>query len=71
MPGLDRCGGCGTIIGMTDPTLDALAAALGITLQPEWRGGVRMNLMTSLRLAALVAEFPLDDEADAAPVFRA
>ncbi len=56
---------------MTDPTLDALAAALGITLQPEWRGGVRMNLMTSLRLAALVAEFPLDDEADAAPVFRA
>lgn len=53
------------------PDLDALAAALGITLRPEWHGGVRLNLDASLRLAREVAEFPLDDEAELAPVFRA
>lgn len=56
---------------MTDPELDALAAMLGLTLQPGWHDGVRLNLAASLRLAALVAEFPLDDEDDQAPVFSA
>jgi hypothetical protein len=54
---------------MNDSTLDSLAAAIGVTLAPEWRDGVRMNLEVSLRLAALVAAFPLDDEADALPVY--
>lgn len=53
------------------PDLDALAAMTGITLRPEWRETVRMNLEISLRLANVVMEFPLDDEADLAPVFRA
>ena len=56
---------------MGELDLDALAASLGITLDPEWRAGVRANYEISLRLASLVAEFPLDDEADLAPVFRA
>ena len=56
---------------MSDPDLDALAASLGLTLRPEWRDGVRANYDASLRLASLVAEFPLDDEIDLAPVFRA
>ena len=56
---------------MNDPEIDALAAALGITLQPAWRDGVRTNLAVSLRLAAMVADFPLDDECDSAPIFRA
>lgn len=56
---------------MDDPELDALAATLGLRLEPAWRDGVRTNLTISLRMASFVAEFPLDDEADAAPVFRA
>ncbi len=56
---------------MTDEQLDALAAALGIPLRPEWRDAVRANLDVSLRLGGEVAAFPLDDEADLAPVFRA
>ena len=56
--------------GMTDDQLDALAAALGIPLRPEWREAVRTNLDISLRLGSLVAAFPLEDEAELAPVFR-
>ncbi len=56
---------------MTDEQLDALAAALGISLRPEWRDAVRANLEVSLRLGSEVAAFPLDDEAEPAPVFRA
>jgi hypothetical protein len=54
---------------MTEPELDALAAAIGITLQPDWRDGVRMNFEVSLRMATMVAAFPLDDEADTLPVY--
>ena len=58
--------------GMTDlPDLGALAAMLAIPLRPEWHGAVAANLGISLRFAAEVAAFPLDDEADLAPVFRA
>lgn len=57
-----------------DPTppslIDALAASLGVTLDPAWRPGVQANYDISLRLATLVAEFPLDDLAELAPVFR-
>ena len=56
---------------MTDEHLDALAAALGIALQPEWRDAVRVNLEVSLRLGSEVAAFPLADEAELAPVFVA
>ncbi len=50
--------------------IDALAASLGITLDPAWRPGVQANYDISLRLATLVAAFPLDDAAELAPVFR-
>ena len=52
-----------------DPT--AAAAALGIQLDPAWHDAVRFHLDLSLRAAKLVAEFPLPDEADPAPVFTA
>jgi hypothetical protein len=54
---------------MTDPELDVLAAAIGITLEPGWRDGVRMNVEVSLRMATMVAAFPLGDEADALPIY--
>jgi hypothetical protein len=61
---------------MTDPgDLDALIAAvpwlLGIEIRPEWHAAVRQHLGISLEHARTVAEFPLPDEADPAPVFEA
>lgn len=58
---------------MTDAELeaymDASAAVLGIAIAPEWRAAVRANLALSLRMAETVAAFPLEDEAEPAPVF--
>ena len=42
----------------------------GPRADPAWQPAVRANLELTFRLAALVAEFPLPDEADAAPVFE-
>lgn len=54
-----------------DASLTVAAAVLGIALQPEWAAAVRFHLELSLRLAQMVAEFPLPDDAEPAPVFRA
>ncbi len=60
---------------MTDAELDALmdatAGALGIPIDPAWRATIRANLAVTFRMAALIQDFPLDDEAEPAPVFRA
>ena len=59
----------------SDAPLDAYIAAaarvLDLPIDPAWQPAVRANLALTLRLAALVAEFPLPDEAEAAPVFEA
>jgi len=47
------------------------AKALGLSIDPAWRPGVTFNLRLILRLAALVDEFPLSDDAEPAPVFHA
>ena len=63
----------GKVGGMDDqtlPDLDELAAMAGLVLRPEWHGAVRANMLIILRLAHEVAAFPLDDDADLAPVFR-
>ena len=52
-----------------DADLIAAAAVLGITLDPAWHDAVRFHLELSQRAADLVAEFPLPDEAEPAPVF--
>ena len=60
---------------MTDEEIDAFvgatARALGIAIDPAWRATIRANIAVTFRMAALVQGFPLDDEADPAPVFRA
>ncbi len=56
---------------MTDGPIETALLALGIRAQPEWLPAIRFHLELSLRLAVMVAEFPLPDEADPAPVFRA
>jgi len=54
-----------------DAYIDAAAQALGIPVQPEWKPAVRANLEVTFRLAALVGEKGLPDDAEPAPVFRA
>ena len=54
-----------------DAWLDANAALLGIPVQPEWRDAIRLHLRLPRDLAGRVMEFPLSDEADPAPIFRA
>jgi hypothetical protein len=54
-----------------DDFIAASARALGITVDPAWYPSVRGNLEATFRLAAVVAEFKLPDDAEPAPVFRA
>jgi hypothetical protein len=60
---------------MASPPLDdfiaAAAAALDLPLEPAWQPAVKANLEVSLKLANMVAEFALPDEAEPAPIFRA
>jgi hypothetical protein len=61
---------------MTDPgdlgaLIDASAWLLGLDIRPEWREAVRLHLSISLDHARNVAEFPLPDETEPAPVFKA
>ena len=59
----------------TPPNLDdfiaAAAAALDLPLDPAWQPSIKANLEVTLRHAATVAEFPLPDEAEPAPIFKA
>jgi hypothetical protein len=54
-----------------DDLVDAAAQALGLPVAPEWRGAVKANLAVTFALAELLADFPLPDEVEPAPVFSA
>jgi len=54
-----------------DSLIDAVAAALRLTIEPSWRPAVRANLEVTLRLARLVDEFPLPDEIEPAETYEA
>jgi len=54
-----------------DAYIEAAAAALKIPIQPGWKDEIRANLEVTLRLAALVGEKELPDDAEPAPVFQA
>jgi len=54
-----------------DNLIEAVAAALALPIEPQWKPGIKSNLQVTLRMAALVAEFELPDEAEPAPVFEA
>jgi len=59
---------------MADPLDDfiaAAAAALQLPLEPEWQSAVKANLEVTLKHGVLVAEFPLPDEAEPAPIYKA
>ncbi|TMJ24044.1 MAG: DUF4089 domain-containing protein [Alphaproteobacteria bacterium] len=54
-----------------DEFIDAAASTLRLTVEPEWKPAVRANLEVTFRLAALVNEFQLPDDAEPGPVFEA
>ena len=54
-----------------DAYIDASAKLLGLTIDPAWKDAVRANLAVTVRMGAIVAAFPLPDEAEPAPVFTA
>ena len=54
-----------------DDYIDAVAKALSLPVEDGWRPAVRANLEVSLRMARLVDEFALPDEAEPASVFTA
>ncbi len=54
-----------------DKLIDASAAALGLPIEAEWKPAIKANLAVTLRLANMVATFPLPDEAEPAPTFEA
>ena len=54
-----------------DAWLDASAVLLGIPIAGAWREGVRQHLRITREMAERVLDFPLPDDADPAPVFRA
>lgn len=54
-----------------DQWIVAGVAELGLRVEKSWMQAVRTNLQVTLGQAAAVAEFPLPDDAEPAPVFRA
>ena len=51
--------------------IDAAARVLELSIEPEWKPAVEANLAATLRLAASFMEFPLPDEAEPAPIYKA
>jgi Protein of unknown function (DUF4089) len=54
-----------------DDYIDAVSKALTLPIDDAWKPAVRANLDVSLKLARLVDEFALPDEAESASVFAA
>jgi hypothetical protein len=54
-----------------DDYIDAVGRALGLPIEDAWRPSIRANLEVSLKLAKLVDDYKLPDEAESASVFTA
>jgi hypothetical protein len=54
-----------------DDFIDAAARALALPVEDAWKPAVKANLEVSLKLARLVDEFALPDEAESASVYTA
>ncbi len=50
--------------------VDAQSAALGLTIPPEHRAGVILNMGRIAQMAQLASSFPLTPEDEPAPVFK-
>ena len=54
-----------------DDYIDAASKALALPVEEAWKPAVRANLEVSLKLARLVEQFALPDEAEPASVYTA
>lgn len=50
--------------------IDAAAPLLQLPIAPEYRAGVKLNLKTAAKMAALLEKLKLEDDAEPAPVYR-
>ncbi|AXS40936.1 DUF4089 domain-containing protein [Breoghania sp. L-A4] len=46
-----------------------METVMGLTIEEDWRPSVVANMAATAAAAALVLDFPLDDEIEPAPVF--
>lgn len=53
-----------------DAMIDAMAPVLQLEISDEHRPGVRQNLKTAGKMAALLEQVALEDTAEPAPVYR-
>ena len=53
-----------------DAMIDAMAPVLQLEIRDEHRPGVRLNLKTAGKMAALLEQVPIEDAAEPAPVYR-
>jgi hypothetical protein len=53
-----------------DVYIDAVAAALGLTVDPTWKPALRANLEVTLKFARLVEEFGLVEGAESAEIYE-
>ena len=54
-----------------DDYIDQAARLLDLELTAEMRTAIRANLEVAERMAKVVADYPLDDHAEPAPVYSA
>lgn len=54
-----------------DQLIEQAETLNALPINPEYRAAVKEQLKATANAARLVLEFPLDDEAEPAPVFRA
>ncbi len=54
-----------------DDFIAAAAKALDLPFEPAWQPAIKANLEVSLKLGNMVAEFPLPDTAEPAPIYKA
>ncbi len=56
---------------LTDTWITSSARLLNLPFDPAWLPSIRANVEVTFRLAKLVDDFPLPDDAEPAPVFEA
>jgi hypothetical protein len=54
-----------------DQWIDAMAPVVGLNVSDERRPGVKANLKTAAKMAALLDKVAIKDETEPAPVYRA
>ena len=54
-----------------DDYIDAVASVLGLPIEDAWKPVIRANLAVTLKMARMVDEFVLPDEAEPASIYAA